>query len=543
MRLVLALFLVAACGGEGTPVDARGGPEVTPHPGSDIGDPCALAGGACGGDQGTCTGAGDICIAPICDPLFVGGYCSQKCGPENPGHTCPSDSTCVANGQQASSLTYRCLRKCQTDADCRPNGYVCLPVTEGGKVCAPGLGCATAPPDLQSPDFQHPNLRVPSDPVSLFEAEGNCASDGMGHLAMSQIAIYGGFAGDGMAVATYDEAGAMFGGMVQVFKDLNANSVETSDPVVAYDRTGGNPAPLYVTWLEVGSTNPHYVYVSKSLDHGATWSTPLAVSGTDGRNNFLDKPWIAAANGKVWVTWMFPGAIRFAYSQDAGATFGTPGTAALMAVGNFAQLAAADSGDTYLSWGVNETTAGIHVARWNAQTSRFADERPVPNSDRAVYDPIANGVSPDGTHFYVAFASGAFGERTQILVSACSDANGAFTIGSAVQVNDHPECGVRIHPTIAVDSRGRGHVMWLDSYYTGGVARYSMSDPLGQTWTAPVVASDAPPWPFTVTRIPGLWLGDYVGIAVDPDRVWVYYNGTQVGDRTHFFLTWRALEP
>jgi hypothetical protein len=86
-------------------------------------------------------------------------------------------------------------------------------------------------------------------------------------------------------------------------------------------------------------------------------------------------------------------------------------------------------------------------------------------------------------------------------------------------------------------------VMWLDSYYTGGVARYSMSDPLGQTWTPPVVASDAPPWPFTVTRIPGLWLGDYVGIAVDADRVWIYYNGTQSGDRTHFFLTWRTLEP
>src|SRR5262245_22055144 len=98
MRLFLAFFLVLGCGGESTPADAHGGgPEVTPHPGSDIGDPCGLTGGVCGDDMGTCTSPTDICIAQTCDELFPGGYCSQKCGADNPSNpSCPPDATCVA---------------------------------------------------------------------------------------------------------------------------------------------------------------------------------------------------------------------------------------------------------------------------------------------------------------------------------------------------------------------------------------------------------------------------------------------------------------
>src|SRR5262249_42470828 len=156
--------------------------------------------------------------------------------------------------------------------------------------------------------------------------EGNLVGDGQGHLAMTQIAQFG--VSDAMAVTTYDDASSMFGANVQVYQDMNTNSIETSDPVVAYDRNppGGTPG-LYMTWIEVGTTNPGITYVVRSHDQGATWDPPVAVSGSDGRDAGFDKPWIAAAAGKVWVTWRASGSIRLAYSGDGGNTWAPPSTA------------------------------------------------------------------------------------------------------------------------------------------------------------------------------------------------------------------------
>src|SRR5262249_41369377 len=65
-----------------------------------IGAACTLRlGDVCGRDPGTCSDPTGICIAPICDASFRGGYCSKLCGSDNPTDpSCPPAATCVAFG-------------------------------------------------------------------------------------------------------------------------------------------------------------------------------------------------------------------------------------------------------------------------------------------------------------------------------------------------------------------------------------------------------------------------------------------------------------
>jgi hypothetical protein len=64
-------------------------------------------------------------------------------------------------------------------------------------------------------------------------------------------------------------------------------------PVIAVDPLSGT---LYASW-----SNLHNVFVSKSTDHGSTWSTPLAVAVAP--LNAALEPWVAARGSMVVVTY------------------------------------------------------------------------------------------------------------------------------------------------------------------------------------------------------------------------------------------------
>jgi hypothetical protein len=79
---------------------------------------------ACGATVGdACTTAAD-CASQLCinKDWTPGGYCSKSCTVGDDG-TCPNGSTCVSNGNGASSPA--CFRVCTTTNDCR-SGYACL---------------------------------------------------------------------------------------------------------------------------------------------------------------------------------------------------------------------------------------------------------------------------------------------------------------------------------------------------------------------------------------------------------------------------------
>ncbi len=87
--------------------------------GATVGDPCTTT-SDCGNQ---------LCINQAWTP---GGYCSKACAPGD-DTTCPSGSTCIANGNGRSSPA--CFRVCNTIRECR-SGYDCLqPSNNSRKIC------------------------------------------------------------------------------------------------------------------------------------------------------------------------------------------------------------------------------------------------------------------------------------------------------------------------------------------------------------------------------------------------------------------------
>src|SRR5215813_981167 len=93
------------------------------------------------------------------------------------------------------------------------------------------------------------------------------------------------------------------------------------------DRTGGScDGNVYFAWSRFTGGGVSNIYISRSIDHGATWSTPMLLT-TD--VNSVQNPSIAVTgNGHVYVTFDMgalkngqPNGIGVSKSTDCGATF------------------------------------------------------------------------------------------------------------------------------------------------------------------------------------------------------------------------------
>jgi hypothetical protein len=97
------------------------------------------------------------------------------------------------------------------------------------------------------------------------------------------------------------------------------------------DRTGTScDGVVYFAWSRYTSNGSNNVYISRSTDHGTTWSTPKQISGT---NHVVQFPDIAiTGNGDVYVAWrQFESkrahdadALYTVKSTDCGATYSSP---------------------------------------------------------------------------------------------------------------------------------------------------------------------------------------------------------------------------
>jgi hypothetical protein len=78
--------------------------------------------------------------------------------------------------------------------------------------------------------------------------------------------------------------------------------------------TGG---VVYATWMNVST-----IVFAKSTDQGATFSTPIAISG----NSWADKPWMGISPGgqDVYVAYESRSLLLITSSHDSGATWSTP---------------------------------------------------------------------------------------------------------------------------------------------------------------------------------------------------------------------------
>jgi hypothetical protein len=148
--------------------------------GKEIGDTCQLA-TDCDPDgsrycdtsapdnQGYCTIMGcDYNTCPSeaeCVVFNFGEFANEPCDPATEGmtgsggtHACNPDETCVLDGHCApvSAEVRYCMRKCNTDSDCRTPAYECrsfeLMIRDGGEVVlAPGDVDSTSTPGFCAP--------------------------------------------------------------------------------------------------------------------------------------------------------------------------------------------------------------------------------------------------------------------------------------------------------------------------------------------------------------------------------------------------------
>ena len=96
------------------------------------------------------------------------------------------------------------------------------------------------------------------------------------------------------------------------------------------DRTGGGcDGNVYFSWSRFTGIGISNIYFSRSLDHGATWSSPMLI--TSNISNVQDPSIAVTGNGHVYVTFDMgsnnngqPDAVGIAKSTDCGGTFAKP---------------------------------------------------------------------------------------------------------------------------------------------------------------------------------------------------------------------------
>jgi hypothetical protein len=96
------------------------------------------------------------------------------------------------------------------------------------------------------------------------------------------------------------------------------------------DRTGGAcDGNVYFSWSRFTGVGVSNIYFSRSLDHGATWSSPMLL--TSNIANVQDPSIAVTGNGHVYVTFDMgatqsgqPNAVGIAKSTDCGGTFAKP---------------------------------------------------------------------------------------------------------------------------------------------------------------------------------------------------------------------------
>ena len=280
------------------------------------------------------------------------------------------------------------------------------------------------------------------------------------------------------------------------------------------DRTGGScDGYVYFAWSRFTGNGTNNIYISRSTDHGATWSHSKSLTSVAQDVQFPDIS--VTANGHVYVTFrqftrpngQGP-AIDIAKSTDCGATF-----APAKVLQTFTPYDASDVADPQptpagssveapleedSTAGGNARDCGDFAAhcesgytffRRNTQPRATADQFDTANPDRfyVVYDATKPGTETPTGSTYGTIQSG-IGSQAAIYFLRVDGATGAKTGPALI---DNQSTGHQIFPDISADnpssaSRGKIHVIWWDSRRD---VCYSVLQPIGNCQNRTTVKS------------------------------------------------------
>ncbi|MEA2620175.1 MAG: hypothetical protein QOC97_948, partial [Chloroflexota bacterium] len=272
------------------------------------------------------------------------------------------------------------------------------------------------------------------------------------------------------------------------------------------DRTGGTcDGNVYFAWSRFTGNGTNNIYLSRSTDHGVTWSTPHSLTSVAQDVQFPDIS--VTANGHVYVTFRQfvrkngqPDALDIAKSVDCGATFGpakvvqtfTPYDASDVAAptaipaGNaldapFDEEAsgnARDCGDFS-----SNCQSGYTFFRRDTQVRSTADQADTAHEwIYVVYDPSKPGTVLTGTT-YGSEGTG-IGSQSGIYFLRYDGASG-MKLGNPALIDAQP-LGHQLFPDISAGGGGNLHTVWWDSRND---PTYSPKRPVGNDAAGNTVAS------------------------------------------------------
>ena len=515
---------------------------------------------------------------PTQDGRWPGGYCTTSCS---------ADSDCAAYGGICAGAGFggqgQCYTACTQPSDCR-KGYACRNVGFGG-----GGATACAPTGFVATRADGSACFQSTDPTAAHYV----ATPARTHFGTSKLVDTAYFTSDEVALAIDPQENVIVG--------ANAASMQGNDNPAFYGNgeppasfkndsgpRGGNAAYYSDPYLVVGQDGTFYystlgingnatqdwLYVGRSTDRGATWTTVQAnpASDCDAASSqgqvCLDHPWLAIGPDKL-----APGseALYAAYlatrannesatvmvkSTDGGKTWGIPGqTGASLAVfrandlGMYTNLitpTVADDGVVHLvavGIGGTQEKGSTQNAVWYTTSADGgktvgAPVRINPSNQPVPFEqPV---VATGNGRVHVAYVAGTPDGAWDIYLATSTDGK----TWTRTKLNDEPEsCATHFHPAIAIDrASDRVFVGWYDGRfapYAGLIAMTTCAgDPAAASrCTANEAISDTPFFA-TTDRTNLLFIGDYFTLALGPNsKLWAGYGSTAPDQVSHAYLS------
>lgn len=300
------------------------------------------------------------------------------------------------------------------------------------------------------------------------------------------------------------------------------------------------------------------VYVSKSIDGGLSWGTPVGVAYNT-LTVFHDKEYIAVDatgspyDGNVYVSWTrfeFSSPIYFSRSTDGGATFSTPVeiSDASYSSNQGSIPAVGPNGEVYVVW-YNYNTGGHRMTISLDGGATFGTPFPVAGVS-TIPSPLPGGnfrvnsfptlaVDQNTGNLYVAWNDYSNGDADIFFVRSI---DGGQSWSSPIRINDDP-LGNDYHqffPWLTVAPDGDVYAGWFDSrhdpdpyatpFYYDEYVTVSTDEGLTFSPNARISTVSAD----SGTDFSGQFIGDYSGIAATEDFVYPAWVDTRRGNQDIF---------
>jgi hypothetical protein len=295
------------------------------------------------------------------------------------------------------------------------------------------------------------------------------------------------------------------------------------------DKTDLNVDPstgyVYASWSDFHGSGCNNIFISRSTDHGATFSAPMKISAGICSNQ---GPSITfGGNGTVYVAWQ--GGTGGAFAKATGSVNGA------------AFVASSDNGQTFTAARLVTTYAPFISGQFSGNGARECGDTPFncPTGQTFPrFDLAGPYLTADTTHGTLIMAFQAAQPSGQGQITYVFSADGGATWSSQALLAPSAT-GHQFFPWLTA-SGGRVNAIWYDSQgdpnysagrapcntATGGTTaclnvRYAESSDGGKTWSTSIEVSGAPTNPnyeqFGGRLVP--FFGDYITVAAQGDTI------------------------